>query len=307
MTPQPALNRLRAAVPSSVNLIDSITRLDTAARALPLTPFREPVAIIELSDKGNNELINLDVAYLSAWCNHIAYSMRVRMRTLEPGIIGDLANGKYLSSQVLLRSHLEAAAVASLCLEAVRATAADGNLIRLGALIPRTLFGTALYSKAKRNDLANSMLTYSEQRTILISDAIRALEKFAYGPTAEEGILGVAYSLLCEAAHPNHRGTKGYVTVEHLDPNAEFGWKVLYSETEAVSSILTERLLELLLVSMRHGYAASEMLRRMRFSEDDGSITFHMVDVTHAQAVWTDLLQRDTEPEGKEADYGRDR
>lgn len=295
MTHQSAIDRLRAAVPSSVNLIDSIARLETVARGLPLTPFREPVAIVELSDKGTNELVNLDPAYLSAWCNHIAYSMRVRMRTLEPGIMDDLANGKYLSAQVLLRSHLEAAAVASLCLENVRTTAADGDLIRLSALIPRTLFGTALYNKAKRNDLAGSMLTYSEQRTILISDAIRALDKFAYGPAADQEILGVAYSLLCEAAHPNHRGTKGYVTVEQLDPNAEYGWEVHYSETEAVSRVLTERLLELLLVSMRHGYAASEMLRHMRFSENDGSLVFEMVDVTHARTVWTDLLQRDPE------------
>lgn len=295
MTHQSALDRLRASVPTSVNLIDLIARLERAVRGLPLTPFREPVAFVEIGDKGTNELVNLDAAYLSAWCNHIAYSMRVRMRTLEPGILGDLADGKYLSAQILLRAHLEASAVAALCLEHVRMTAEDGDLIRLKKLIPRTLFGTALYNKAKHNDLVERMLTFSEQRTILISDAIKALDDFAYGSATDQEILGVAYGLLCEAAHPNHRGTKGYVTVEQLDPNAEYGWEVRYSETEADSIVLAERLVELLLVSMRHGYAASEMLRRMRFSDNSGTLVFQMIDMEHARVIWTDLLQRDPE------------
>ena len=295
MTHQSALDRLRVSVPTSVNVINSVALLETVVRGLPLTPFREPVAIVEIGDKGNNELANLDAAYLSAWCNHIAYSMRVRMRTLEPGILEDLTDGKYLSAQVLLRAHLEASAVASLCLEHVRMTASDGDLARLNTLIPRTLFGTALYNKAKRNDFVKSMLTYSEQRTILISDAIKALDDFAYGPAADQEVLSIAYGLLCEAAHPNHRGTKSYVTVEQLDPNAEYGWEVRYSETEAVSSVLAERLLELLLVSMRHGYAASEMLRRMRLSESSGTLVFETIDMKHARAIWIDLLQRDPE------------
>jgi hypothetical protein len=74
MTHQVALDRLRTAVPTGANLIDLVARLEAVVRALPLTPFREPVAIVEIGDKGTNELVNLDAAYLSAWCNHIAYS-----------------------------------------------------------------------------------------------------------------------------------------------------------------------------------------------------------------------------------------
>jgi hypothetical protein len=154
--------------------VECIAKLDVIAAALPFEVFREPVAQTEPNDTGNNRIVNLDAEYLTGWSRHIAYSMRVRLRALEPGIVEELAARRALAAQVLLRSHLEAAAMAALCLETLMGADRD----KLSRLVPQTLFGTALFNKAKRDERVAEMLTYSEQPTIIISQAMAALHRF---------------------------------------------------------------------------------------------------------------------------------
>ncbi len=72
-------------------IIDRIAEVDAAVGRLPYEVFREPVSLMEVGDNGHHQVLNLDSHYLTSWSRHIAYSMRVRLRTLEPGIVEELA------------------------------------------------------------------------------------------------------------------------------------------------------------------------------------------------------------------------
>jgi hypothetical protein len=277
--------------------VSDIAKLDIVADALPYEVFREPVAVTELNDGGSNRLVNLDAAYLTAWSPHMPYSMRVRLRALEPAIIAELAAGRALAAQVLLRSHLEAAAVAALCVETLK----DSDRDELSRLVPKTLFGTALFNKSKRDERVAQMLTYSEQRTITIAQAMAALHKFAY-PEGTADNTSIAYSLLCEASHPNHRGTRLFAHTEEVDSGGEYGWYVTYSARESVPKGLTKKFVELLLFSMRNGYAATELLRNMYITNSDEGVTVRGVSEDVGNNIWVNILQRKLSRKTRRAD-----
>jgi hypothetical protein len=149
-----AIAKLRARIPSC-EFVDRIAELDAVAGGLPFEVFREPVAINEIDDSGNNRLVNLGAEYLTGWCHHMAYSMRVRLRALEPGIVAELADGRALAAQVLLRSHLEASAMAALCLETVK----GGDQKALAKLVPQTLFGTAPSANMRETPASSKLMS----------------------------------------------------------------------------------------------------------------------------------------------------
>ena len=281
-----AIGKLRRRIPDC-EFVDRIRELDLIAGALPYEVFREPVAITELSNSGNSRLVNLDAQYLTGWSRHMAYSMRVRLRALEPSIVCELADGRALAPQVLLRSHLEAAAMSALCVEALKGC----DIETLSKLVPQTLFGTALFNKAKRDERVAEMLTYSEQRTITISHAMDALHRFTR-PDSEPNTASIAYGLLCEASHPNHRGTKLFVQTENVDPAGEYGWHVTYSGLESVPEKLTEKLVEVLLFSMSAGYGATELLRNMHISDSREGVIVHGVPPKVGEKILFDILQK---------------
>jgi hypothetical protein len=281
-----SIAKLKLRIPGC-EFVDRIAELDAVAASLPFEVFREPVAITELDDSGNNRLVNLNAEYLTSWSHHITYSMRVRLRALEPGIVAELAAGRALAAQVLLRSHLEAAAMASLCVETLR----DCDYDVLSKLVPQTLFGTALFTKAKRDERVAEMLTYSEQRTITISRAVEALHRFMY-PGGGPDDTSFAYSLLCEASHPNHRGTQLFVQTKEVDSSGEYGWWVTYSGAESVPKLVTEKLVETLIFSMSAGYAATELLRNMQLSDSGGRPEAHGVPAGIGTKIWSDILQK---------------
>lgn len=281
-----SFNTLRQRIPDC-KYVDRIAELDVIAASLPFETFREPVAINELNDSGNNRILNLDADYLKAWAAHMSYSMRVRLRTLEPGIVDALARGRALAAQVLLRSHLEATAMSALCLETLMRSDHES----LAKLVPQTLFGTALFNRSKRDEMIAEMLTYSEQRTITISHAMAALHRFAF-PEGGPDSTGVAYGLLCESSHPNHRGTKLFVSTEDVDSTGEHGWYISYSEIEKVPNELTKKLIEVLLFSMAYGYAATELLRHMKLSNSGDHIKVHGVSEEAGKKIWFEILQK---------------
>lgn len=279
------VKELRRRVPDSW-YVDQIEVINRLAAALPFERFREPVAIMELADSGHNQLINLNAEYLVGWTRHIAYSMRVRLRSLEPAIVHELAAGHALAPQVLMRTHLESSAMAALCLETLMESTPD----KLSKLVPRTLLGTALFNKAKRDEQIAELLAYSEQRTIVISDAINALDRFAY-PEGGSTKTSVVYALLCEASHPNHRGTHLFRTTEEVDPNVEYGWFIDYSGNEDVPPELTERLVETLLFSMSCGYAATELLRNIDVTDAPDGYKVHGVPDEVGTRIWSAFVQ----------------
>jgi hypothetical protein len=286
------IEQIRRKFPESIELLLQIERLSNIAATLPFEPFREPLAVLQWREKQSNVLLNLDASYLTCWCQHIAYSMRIRLRMLEPGILAELAQDRLVPTQVLLRAHFEATALAALCVQSLQRSRAEGTWETLRELIPKTLFGTALFPESLKDERLSDMLSLAEQRTVTIAQAIEALDAFAFGKHAS-GELASIHALLCDASEPNHRGTRGFMAATQLDDSAEYGWRILYSSSEVVEPSLVQRILETLLLSMRHGYCAAELLRRSKFTDEAGGPVWHGVPRDLAAEIWTTLLQRD--------------
>lgn len=282
------LKTLKSQHPKQIRDIESIARLRRTVECLPLAPFYEPVAVIECK---NNErrLVNLDKDYLRAWCRHMAYGPRVRMFALELQIAATLINQQLLPAAVLLRSHLETAALAAYAINELADAAKLGNSSKLSTLIPKTLLGTALIRPAKKDEALHELLTYGEQETITISSALNSLDQFIWQDEANGGTARI-YGLLCELAHPNHRGIRGFVASSDVAPG---GWEIRYASKEEFSDASVQMVLETLLLSMRSGYAASEMLRIYDFEENSGQLQYVPPPEAEMLRIWVEILQRD--------------
>jgi hypothetical protein len=123
--------------------------------------------------------------------------------------------------------------------------------------------------------------------TIRICHAIEALDRYVFQDKAT-GEIGVIYSILCEFSHPNHRGVMAF---KKSEPTSA-GWTIQYDLEEPFDAQMACRLLESLLVSMRAGYSASEMLRAWDFGVDGDGIEWIYPSLDTAERVWTTLVQR---------------
>lgn len=279
---------LRRRHPNLVGTLDLLVALDDEVAQFGYEPFREPVSLIEAGDKGHGSLINIDKASLESWTNHMAYAMRVRMRSAEPGILRELAAGRLLTAQVLMRMHFEATALAALCVETLQDSKGDDDWAAVRELIPKTLFGTGLYTKTKKSERLSEYLTFAEQRTIVIGHAVDALDAFVFKDHAD-GEMTVLYGLLCEAAHPNQRGVKGFITSEEI---GELGWNIQYNPVESIDDVFLQKLLETLLFTMRYGHAATVLLQSAEFQDTEDGARYLGIPPEALRYVWEDILQR---------------
>lgn len=190
---------------------------------------------------------------------------------------------------ILLRSHFEAAALAAHCLAELSAAARQDNVEALGQLIVTTLFGTALKRHREKSSVAD-LLKFFEGDTIRICAAINSLDRFYYQEHAD-GKLSVVYSLLCEFAHPNHRGVMEFMVASEQ----EGGWEVKYELTAVPNTELIVGAIDTVLVSMRAGYSTGELLRCWQFSEQGGQVVWRGPSPDQGKEVWEDLLQRAAE------------
>lgn len=284
----PALaNQLSERLPQACETIRLIRVFDSAAAGLPWEPFYEPVSLIDQDEKGRGKHINVDPPMLNAWAKHISYSMRARLRSFEPSILHEVLHGTSLGASTLLRAHLEAAAMAALCVMELNQARAPDGFEKLASLISQTLFGTALFNKAKKDDRILEMLTYAEQRTVTICTAIDALDSFAYGDNAN-GSTTILYAILCESSHPNHRGTRPFAQSEEVKPE---GWRIRYAPDETMTAETTMGILDGLMRSMRAGYAAVEMLRVAEFLDEP--LPYHGIPTDEGQRIWSTFLAPD--------------
>lgn len=263
---------------------EQIKRFDRAVESLPWAPFYEPVSIIDQDSKARAKQVNVDAPMLNAWAKHMSYSMRIRMRSFEPAVLNELLFGTSLVAATALRAHLEAAAMATLCLMRLNEARSKEGVQELASLIPLTLFGTALFSKAKKDDRVLEMLTMAEQQTITVSSAINALDDFTYGDAAT-GMINILYAMLTESAHPNPRGTRPFVHSQEVTPE---GWAIAYSGSESVSPEVVLGIVDGLRLSMRGGYAATEMLRVAEFFDDPPPYRGSPLDEGHR--IWSTFL-----------------
>ena len=189
---------------------------------------------------------------------------------------------------VLLRSHFEGAAMAAHCLTSLSDAARKNRPEDLSDLIPKTLFGTSLKKHGDKESVGK-LLAISEGNAFLrICNAVKSLDSFYYQDVAESE-LEIVYSLLCDFSHPNHRGVLDFMHhVERPD-----GWYISYSMEELPNPEMAVHALEILLVSMRSGYAASELLRSWRFQQKDNStIDWHGPSEDDGARIWQRFLQR---------------
>ena len=143
-------------VPSLRATVEGIESLRATADALPIDAFWEPVTLVidERQEKGGykKRLLAVAAGDVRAWCRHIAYSVRVRLRSIESGVVHDVGQGRLLPAAILLRSHLEAAALAVYCLDTVSDAARAGSMTELTEVMHKTLFGTAVEKHVAREE-----------------------------------------------------------------------------------------------------------------------------------------------------------
>jgi hypothetical protein len=267
------LANLAKTYPALAEDAKAIELVDQHVQGLPLRPFFEPVSVTLVSKgkrgdvlNGKREVLGVGPEELTSWTRHVALGTRCRMRALEDPIVGHLQAGQTMPAMILLRSHLEAAALAAHCLRELTAAARQGSVETLKELIPKTLFGTAL-KKHRDKVSVGELLKVFEGDTVQICSAIDSLDRFYYQEQSE-GKLCIAYSVLCEFAHPNHRGVKDFMVASERPG----GWEITYQLEASADPQLVARGLETLLVSMRAGYAAGELLLSWEFREQDGQL-----------------------------------
>lgn len=279
--------QMRRKFPELAEGTRQLERFDQAVAQLPVEPFYEPFSLIEKDQRGRGKHVNIDPSMLNARAKHMAYSMRIRMHSFEPVILRELISGTTLGSSTALRAHLEAAAMATLCLLRLNEARTDEGLEKLASLMPQTLFGTALFNKRTKNERVLEMLSFAEQQTITVCTAIRALDEFTYGDSAN-GSTEILYALLCESAHPNHRGTRTFVHSHEVAPE---GWRVEYSASEHAELPIVSGLVDGLRLSMRGGYAASEMLRVASFINEE--LPYRGTPIEEGKRIWSTFLAPD--------------
>lgn len=279
-----ALERIRSKYPSCTELLDVIQSIHAETASLPLEEFLEPVNIV-IEGPGQRRTSIITPELLVAWTRHIAYSTRVRMRALEPAILNELAADRILSSMVLIRSHMEAAARCAFCEEALVECSHSNDFSPIGELYLKTLFGTSMKHEAKKSEQVRELLTFSEDAPIKITEAIDAMDKFAGGVATNTRRL--AYALLCEYSHPNQRGAKTFQeAIEH-----ENGWIIRYSEKERVDESTVAMALKWLLDNMRIGYGTAELLRLSRFEQTDNGIILIKPYQHEGAWIWERIMQ----------------
>ncbi len=284
------------AYPATATSAKAVAALASHIQRLPLDPFFEP-ASVTLVSKGNKrhvmdgerELLDVGCNELTSWARHIAYGTRCRMGDLERVIVEHLSRGEALPAMILLRSHFEAAALAAHCVAELSAAARQEKVQALGQLMVATLFGTALKKHREKTSVADLLKSF-EGDTIRICAAVNSLDSFYYREHSN-GELSVAYSLLCEFAHPNHRGVMDFMVASEQAA----GWEIKYELTAVPNAELIAGAIDTLLVSMRAGYSAGELLRCWQFSELGGQLVWRGPSPDQAKGVWEDLLQRTAE------------
>lgn len=266
----------------------SLRALDETVDSRPPAPFFESVSVTITDEKRNAKLLSVGAPELTSWTSHVASSMWSRLRALEGSILRAFTAGNTLAGMILLRAHLEAAAVAAYCLDELQNASRSRDFSQLAELIPRTLFGTSMLKHREKDSVAERLQFFETKTIESICRAVDALDRFLYQEHAD-GTLAVAYSLMCEYAHPNHRGTMDFMT----STESANGWHIVYGAQKPTPPEMALKVLETLVVTMQGGYAASHMLSCWRFREgSDGRLLWDTPSTEDADRIWHDFLQR---------------
>jgi len=284
------LREIGVRYPSTRDSVASILRIDTEIERLPTGPFFEPMSLVEVAN-GKRRLLALSADLLNAWCQHVAYGARIRLRSIERGIFNELQAHRILSAMVLARAHMEAAAQAAYCEQLLVDTAKSGAWDDIGEAVLRTMLGTSLRIAAKRDPRVDEFITPAEHFPLEIGEAIKALDRFAAAGQAPGRHSQVMYSFLCEFAQPTLRGIRTFFESTDSDRG---GWTIRYRTGDAATVLEAEfgMALEIVLENMRYGYAGSELLRRSWIDGVYPHLELRPPSRADLRYVWLELLQR---------------
>ena len=278
--------------PSTRGAVESILRIDAEVDGLPTAAFFEPVSLVEVAD-GKRRLLALSADLLNAWRQHAAYGARTRLRLMERGIFGELQAHRVLSAMALARAHMEAAAQAAYCEQALVDAANSGSWDGISETVLRTMLGTSLRIAAKRDARVDEFITPPEHLPLEIGETIKALDRFVAAGQSPGRHSQVMYSFLCEFAHPTLRSVKTFFDTT----DSAGGWTIRYRVGDAGTVIEPEfvMVLETVLENMRYGYAASELLLRSRIGGVYPDLELIPPSRADLRYVWSQLLQRPAE------------
>lgn len=274
--------------PQLSDRLEAIWHLASAATDLPMPPFFEPISVVQQHGKDQG-LAFVGADDVRAWTRHIAFRTRVRIHSIEGAIVRDLTRGETLPAAILLRSHIEAAALAAHCINILSDCARRNDLDSLTNLIYKTTFGTALGKYVGRDEetAVSELLSWVETRTIQITKAIGSLDAYIR-PDGPPGELEVLYAILCEFSHPNQRGTMDFFVNKPIEGR---GWIIQYMLDATRKGPAVEMVVATLLMSMRVGYSASELLRAWDFEDGRPGIRWIWPTEDTGQRIWDTFLR----------------
>lgn len=287
-----ALRKLRNTCSSSIREIEAIRR---AVDRLPIEPFREPKSVIDIRSGGVHTLMNMNADTLTCWAQHIAYSTRFRMRSLEQAALLQAAELQMLAAMTLVRAHLEAAGLAALAFRTILRCVKTGDPARLRELVPQTMFGSGTAMHAETNDTALMMCGITEGNPYRVGHGIDALDLLPMelsGLKTNRALFKLHYAVLCEFAHPTMRTSKRFVRRADADPPeglAENGWTIEYGPDEDAMEELPMAL-GMLANSMHSGHAYSELVRCCKFVEESSELYLVPPDEAEFKRVYRSLL-----------------
>lgn len=263
------ISLLRTRYPDEARHLADLARMDAHRSANPPVPLVELSTIMSGESEPKARPV-LSAALCSSWAQHTAYATRARLAALERAVLAAVAGREALVAGILGRAHLEAAGVAAYAVNELNRSMAEHNPKTLSNVVGATLFGTSLKRLAKKDDVAKALLEPGAQDTLEPSAVVAALDKFS--PDKRQGAFaGRWYSILCDYAHPNLRGTKDYCTV--LSQTGD-EWLLRYDAEGQFTSAHAALFLEVLAYGSRNGTAASEFLLSTRFAEDGSRLEY---------------------------------
>jgi hypothetical protein len=177
--------------------------------------------------------------------------------------------------------------MAALCLNTLTDCMRVGDIGRLEQLIPQTLLGTSVARAVKNDPETEGMLSFAQGETVTIQAFLDALGEFAASTGGKGDYFRRVYSLLCEFAHPNLGGTAEF---RHVLQEDDSGWIVQYSQTSSRVREQVEMALDVLLASMKVGYATSKMLRLTSFEVEQDRMLYRGPSESEVKRIWDTII-----------------
>lgn len=271
-------------------IAEACAKIREAVAVKHFDQFFEPVALVDTTHS-KRWLLSMDPEYVLAWTRHIACSTRLRIANLENAVAALLLHEQYLSSMILVRSHLESSGMAALCLNTLSDCMRNRNVEALEHLIPKSLFGTSLYRLGKKDPATQGLLSTVQGETVTARTLVDALTDFATSTGSTVDYFARVYSLLCEFSHPNFGGTAEFRRVIEERPD---GWVIQYSDSYDRQEESVVMALEILLASMKVGHAACKMLSLADFAVDGEEVLYQGPSETDTKWIWDAIIHVDS-------------